>query len=383
MLELRRFLADRGDLAFSLALPIALFALMYGVFSGEGSFNGTANVVDIDGGVHAEAVVSGLESVPGMRVRLYSEDEADRALDRTSILTAIVIPAGFSDALDNSEQADLVFKVRGTGGDEGQIVMAITRGVVSDVAAEVQARRTTAAALAELGVPASEIPAQVDAAMAAWRTSPQVATASETVGGSDRFVDRLLPGILVMFLMFAVALNAQTLVEDRRIGTLERLLTTRLSLGQLFMGKFLSGIARAMAQAVILLTLAFIVLRMAGAGSFFQALVVALLVAAAVSAIGLVIAAVARTRDQAAWIAVVVTMFMTIFGGTFFPVGSGALDYLSRATFSRYAIDAMEGVISRGESLGAFGVELAVLAGVTVVGLVVARALFKATGETR
>ncbi|MBM3945387.1 MAG: ABC transporter permease, partial [SAR202 cluster bacterium] len=227
-----------------------------------------------------------------------------------------------------------------------------------------------------------EIPAEVDATLAAWRASPSLSVVPETVGGSDRFVDRLLPGILVMFLMFAVSLNAQTLVEDRRIGILERLLATPLTLGQLFAGKFLSGIVRAMAQAILLLSLAFIVLRVAGAGGFFQALVIALVVAAAVSAFGLIIAAVSRTRDQATWFAVIVTMFMTIFGGTFFPV-DGPLDIVSRITLNRYAIDAMEGVISRGETLGAFWVELAVLGGVAAVCLAVARPLFRVAGATK
>ena len=33
--EVRTYLQDKGDLAFSLLLPIILFALMYGAFGGD------------------------------------------------------------------------------------------------------------------------------------------------------------------------------------------------------------------------------------------------------------------------------------------------------------------------------------------------------------
>ena len=187
-----------------------------------------------------------------------------------------------------------------------------------------------------------------------------------------------------MILMLAVMLSAQALVEERRSGTLERLLTTQLTSNQLFLGKFLAGIARAMFQAVVLLSLAFIVLRPAGLEAFVLTLAVALLLAAAVSAIGLVIAALARTPDQASWAAVSLTMFMTVFGGTFFDLIPGsALEMLSRFTLNRYAIDAIGGVVDGAETLTAQGTELAVMGGVTVVGLLAARLLFRSAGGGR
>ena len=71
LLELKRYLANRGELAFSIALPVVLFALMYGAFGGGGdsAFDVTVDLVDLDGGVHARALVDGLDSVdPGALV---------------------------------------------------------------------------------------------------------------------------------------------------------------------------------------------------------------------------------------------------------------------------------------------------------------------------
>ena len=134
----------------------------------------------------------------------------------------------------------------------------------------------------------------------------------------------------------------------------------------------------------MLLGLAFIVLRPGGLDAFLLTLAISFLLAAAVSAIGLVISALARTRDQASWAAVSVTMFMTVFGGTFFDLVPGsALEMLSRFTLNRYAIDAIGGVVDGAESLTAQGTELAVMGGVMVVGLLAARLLFRSAGGGR
>ncbi|MEJ2738883.1 MAG: hypothetical protein P8105_03450, partial [Dehalococcoidia bacterium] len=46
--EVRAYLQDKADLVFSLLLPIAVFALMYGAFGGDTMFHGTAYVVNED-----------------------------------------------------------------------------------------------------------------------------------------------------------------------------------------------------------------------------------------------------------------------------------------------------------------------------------------------
>lgn len=380
-LELRRYLADRGELAFGVALPIALFALMYGTFSGGTSFNGTARIVDGDKGAVTAQILDRLAQVDGLSVELISDADATDRLDRSAILTAIVFPAGFSEAVATGKPARIITKQRGSGGDEGQIAANIVRAVTRQVASEFSAHSTVRQALAGDDVPADRIEATVSGLISESRERPFVTIETRIGGGGEDFVDRLMPGILVMFLTFAVTLGSQSIVEDRRLGTLERLLTTRLTLGQMFIGKFLAGMSRAVFQTLVLLSLGFAALRVAGAAEYFQVLAFCLLIAAAVSAIGLAIGALATNREQAVWSGVVITMFMTVFGGTFFPTGGGALDVLSHITLNHYAIDAIDAIISGGETLADQGPEAAVMAGIAIVGLAIARWGFRTSAQ--
>ena len=388
-LEAKRYLADRGDLAFSIALPIALFALMYGVFSGDTQFSADANIVDEDGGPAARELIDRVDAVEGLSVRLRDRADADAALDRSAIFTAIVIPAGFSSGLAGGEPVALTLRQRGSGGQEGQIVASIVTEQARRLAGEYEVRAAVRGLAAGSGVP----DARVDEVVARWaeevRRTPPVVVERATVGGaaaSDReaLVERLMPGIVVMFLLFAVMVGSQSLVEERRIGTLERLMTTRLGVGQLFLGKYLAGLVRGVMQATVLLSLGFVALRVAGPGTYMQAIAFAAVVASAVSAIGLMLGSIAKTQDQAVWTGVFFTMFMTVFGGTFFDVGDeGFLAVMSRFTLNKYALDAFEEILSGTGSVAGQRLELAVFAGVTVVALIAARLLFRVSGAGR
>ncbi len=381
-LDLKRFLLNPGELAFSIALPILLFALMYGAFGGgDVSFHATAHVVNLDGGEYGRELISRLDSMDEITVRERTAEDADGALERSAILTAVVIPAGFSDALEAGEPTHILFKQRGYGGQTGQIVAAIVSGVALEMGGEIQSRRMAHEALSGQGVAEVEINAEFDRRLAESRRNPPVGVEVRGLDEAEEanLLNRLMPGVTVMFLMFAVTMGAQTLVDERRIGTLERLMTTRLGINQLFAGKFISGTLRATLQAVILLALGFAALRAGDLSDFAQLVAFSVLVAAAVSAVGLVIGAAARTRDQAIWAAVFFTMFMTIFGGTFFETADGPLGVVARFTINHYAIEAMEGILSSGASLSDDVVGLGVMVGVTVVGLVVARTLFRSS----
>ena len=376
--ELKRFGVDRGALAFSIALPIALFSLMYGVFGGGTSFSATASMVDLDGGPVAARLLDRISAVDGLTVEMLTEAEADSALDRSRILTAVVIPAGFSGKLEAGDPASVLFKRRGSGGETGQIVSQIVQGAAQDIAAEFEVRELVRTQLNGKGIPEAQIEQSVRALMDAARTAPAVTVERRTVGEEEDPLDRLIPGVLTMFLMFAATMSAASIIVERRTGTLERLLTTRLSVNQLFVGKFLASVGRAMAQALILLSLAFAVLRVADAAAFAQVVVLSLLIAAAVSSLGLVVAGMARTQEQATWGSVFLTMTMTVFSGTFVSVGeTGVLAFLSKLTLNKYAIDGIHGIISGNAGLAGQGPEAAILGGIAVIGFILARVAFR------
>ncbi len=349
-------------------------------------FNATAHIAVLDRGVMSDALLERLEQTDGLDVKLYTEQEITDALDRSAIVYAAIIPTDFTASLLEGKTTEITFRRRGPGGDEGQIVAGIIRDAAQDIARGSSVKALVGDMVRESNVSDSTLNRVVDEAIRIEAENPSVVVRTESIGAQgDTFtVTRVIPGILVMILLLTVSLSAQTLVQERENGTLERLLTTQLTSNQLFLGKFLAGTARATLQAAILVILAFIVLRPAGLEALAQTLLLTLLLGASVTVIGLVISALARTTDQATWAAVSLTMFMTVFGGTFFELVPGSvLEMLSRFTLNRYAIDALGAVLDGTGNLSDQGMEIMIMGGVAIVGLVAARLLFRSAGGGR
>jgi ABC-type Na+ efflux pump permease subunit len=377
--EVRLYLRDKGDLAFGILLPIVTFALMYGAFGGATLFKATARVVDEDKGVYATQLIRQLDAVDGISVEELTLSDAESKLERSDLTLVLYIPAGFSETLASGGKAELTFLQRGNGGQDGQILASIIRGIAGRMDQGFQVSGQVRDNLKGTGIPQDRIDVTVQQLLDEERQQPAVGVTEEVLGGSPNFVNQYVPGIVTMYVLFSLALSARVIVEERRRGTLERLLTTRLSVAELFFGKFLASIGRGLVQTVILLSLSYAVFQLFTPLSFLAAILIVLVFTAAASALGMIIASVARTEDAATWTGVVLTMFMTMLGGTFFEVAPGSLlGVMGRFSINTYANDALRSVIDSGGSLSGTGLAFMVMAGVIVAGLVVSRLIFRA-----
>ena len=377
--EVRSYLQDRGELVFSLLLPIAIFALMYGAFGGESMFYGTAYVVNEDQeGTYSTRLIERLNELNNLEVSLLSWSEANANLERSDVLLVVYIPEDFSAKLASGHPTQIIFRQRGNGGQEGQIVSSLVHGVADEMSQEIQVERQVQRALVGKAIGKDHIQTTVQKLLDRERESPIVRVSEETIGTGIDPVHQFLPGIVTMFVLFAITLTARAIVEERKKGTLERLLTTHLRVGELFMGKYLASITIGLLQTFILLALAYIVFQIFTPLSFIQTLVIALFFAAAGSALGLVIASVVRSEDAATWIAVFFTMAMVMISGTFFPISEDSVLYsISQLSINTHANTAFKTIITEGGSLADVGLELVILAIVAVVGLTLSRIFFR------
>jgi ABC-2 type transport system permease protein len=376
--EVRLFLQDKGELSFALLLPIITFALMYGAFGGDTLFKATANIVNKDDGAYSQRLIAALDAVDGISVDLITPQEAERKLERSDLLLVLVIPADFSATLDAGGRAELLFKQRGNGGQEGQILASIIRGVAGAIDQEFQVRAGVTAFTADADLSAGQVTTAVEQYLGEERQDPTVTIGDETLGGGPDFITTFLPGIITMYVLFTLTISARAIVEERQRGTLERLLTTRLSASELFLGKYFSATARGFVQTFILLALSYAVFQLFTPLTFLYALIIALVFAAAAGALGLIIATVARSEDGAIWFGVVFTMFTVMLGGTFFEVTPGSvLAKIGTISINTYANEAFRTVIGQGGSITGTWPQLAVLGGVIVVGFIISRLLFR------
>ena len=377
--EVRLFIQDKGDLAFGILLPIVTFALMYGAFGGQTLFKTTASVVDEDGGAYATQLLQQLSEVKGITVQKLTLEQANARLNRSDLTLVLDIPAGFSSALTSGGQVQLTFLQRGNGGQDGQILASIVRSIAQKLNQQFQVTAQVKNNVKNTVISADRISIVVQQALQEEQQHPVITVSEQVYGEKGNFANQYIPGIVTMYVLFSLSLSARAIVEERKRGTLERLLTTRLNTGELFFGKFLANIGRGFIQTVILMALSYAVFQLFTPLSFVVSIFTVLVFAAAASALGMIIASVARSEDAATWIGVVFTMGITMLGGTFFSVAKGSvLDTIGKFSINTYANDTIRSVINNNGSLAGTGFAFEIMVGVVVIGLVISRLIFRA-----
>lgn len=144
----------------------------------------------------------------------------------------------------------------------------------------------------------------------------EVEIVSET-GEGFNWISYTAASMAVLFLMFAVTSGGRTLLAERRLGTLPRLLTAPMPALTVLVGKMAGIVLTGMLQMVLL----YVATTLTGAywGSPVAVVVSILTLVICASSVGALISAWARNAGQAGAIGTAVTLVGSAVSGTFFP----------------------------------------------------------------
>lgn len=170
-------------------------------------------------------------------------------------------------------------------------------------------------------------------------------------------------GLGVMFLLFSAAGAGGALIEERESGTLDRLLATRITMGELLAGKLAHLATLGVVQLAVMFVWGWLVFGLELPGHVLRFLAMAVPTALACSAFGLVLAAVCRTRKQLVAASNLLILTISALGGSMFPrfLMPEGLKKASLVFFNSWALEGFLDVFWREEGLAALLPEIAVL----------------------
>jgi ABC-2 type transport system permease protein len=333
--DARQRLRDRSLFLFTLALPLGLAFVFNLVFGGvdDGDEVFRYAVVDLDGGEAAasftEEFLPAVESGGAITVRAVPTVAQGRELVEAGEVAAMfVVPAGFSEAVGSNRPATLEI----VGDVDAQFGVQVARALAESYAADlagVQLSVATALA-AELG--GAPVPAELARQAAA---APHPVLLAEA--GADRreldLTTYLSAGMAVFFLFFSVQFGVSGLLDERRQGTMARLLAAPIGRGSVLAGKLAVSLLVGMVSMGLLVAATTVLLGAAWGDPLGVALLVVAGVLAATGVMALV-ASLARTGEQASAWQAVIAVVLGALGGAFFPVyqvggGLAAVSYLT------------------------------------------------------
>ena len=237
------------------------------------------------------------------------------------------------------------------------IVRSIVNAITNGMNTVLLAQRIGPAALAQIGSETGTAQAAIDAAAAQF--SSQAMTLSQAapiqlqqidLQGKTRSFDALqyfAPSMAILFMTFAMAAGATGILEEQRRWTLQRIVTTPTPRWLYLAGKLVGMFSTGVIQMAVLILSTSIIATLMGRrdpvwGSNVIGLVAMILVVVfAGTSLGLLIAALAKTPEQAMSFSSVALFLLGMLGGSFIPIDNlpALFGWLPKLTLNYWGIN--------------------------------------------
>jgi ABC-2 type transport system permease protein len=375
---------DRNAMLYMFAMPLGLsliIGLAFGGSSGDVTIDavpvavanhdtgatlpgGTALVL---GQTYQEAFVpTGNAAQDGAYKTIHELTKGQVAADLTrtrrqvedgDLAALIQVPPDFSTQVLEAGGSSAIHVYYDSGQSVGpSIVISIVRDITNGINTVILAQRVGPGYLLQLGATLGKDQAEIQQAAAqvsgeaiSNALNPPIQMQAVDLQGKTRSVDALqyfAPSMAILFMTFAMASGATSILTERRRWTLQRIITTPtprwLFMGGKLAGTYITGVA----QMIILMITTVLVARIMGrnaslwGSNYVGIALMTLAVVFTATSLGLVIAALSQTPDQASTYSTVALFLLGMLGGSFIQIQGlpTALSWLPKVTLNYWGI---------------------------------------------
>ena len=317
-------------------------------------------LVDHDRTPESRVLADALTASGYVRIVTRSDRPADigQALDHGRAVVGVEIPAGYAMDLAAGRSPSVQLLVDGTNSNTATVAQGYAARIVQQLGAELVAGPT--------GLP----PAGIDLRARAW-FNPSLESRVYNV-----------PAVIgVILLLMCLLLTSMAVVREREVGTLEQLLVSPLSAGELMLGKTIPVAGIALMQMALVTTVALLWFDVPLRGSVPTLLLGAALFILAGLSFGLFISTISATQQEAFLAMFLFLLPAIILSGFLYPIDTmpEIFQTLTLVNPLRHFLEIVRGIFLRGAGIGDLWVQFAVLTGMATAGLTIATRRFRAT----
>jgi ABC-2 type transport system permease protein len=373
--DLSQMLRDKRSLLFIVAMPI-VFTLFMG-FAYRGSTQSEEDTDDriplalIDPQPESrlnKMLFTRLESSDSIRVTVMDEDQAMDAFRAGEVAGVLAIPAGFGELVEAGKYAQLTL-IAEAASSEGQALYQLLRVPISQLMSSVEVARISA----DVQANPDEYARSIELAWSKWEENSKLdlvrveqAAAEETesedwTGGNP--YNQASPGILVQFAIFGLITSAQVLVQERKVRTLQRLMTTAMKPWEIVAGHMLAMFTLTFLQTAMLVLFGQLALKVNYLHEPMGTLLVSIALGLWIASMGLLIGVIAASDEQVILYSMIAMFLFSALGGTWFPLESagGAFAAIGKALPSAWAMNGLQNILIRGLGFESVGLPVAIL----------------------
>ena len=179
-----------------------------------------------------------------------------------------------------------------------------------------------------------------------------------------RFIDYFAPGVICFaIMMVTIIITIMIFINERRQGTLQRLLTSPASETEIVLGYALAFAIIGILQCIVIILTAIIIFGITIVGNVFLALIVVILLAIGHQGFGILLSSGAKNELQAVQFIPLIIFPAILLSGLFWPTESipSFLQPLSYFIPLKYGIDAERAIMLKGWGIGEVWFEISIL----------------------
>lgn len=385
-LNIQQIFRSPAELVGMIVLPLALTLVFGSAFGGAGQTAVIVPLVDEDASALSGQVATLIDEEPSLEVEMVERAEAQRRVEEREAGLAVVLSAGFGDDVLRGSAAIEV--LRDPASDTAWATSAVLQGVTTRMSGNVAAAfaAESIAGGGSGGMPTLRFE-DYAAADRLWEPVPPVGVTGQTVIASEVRGDaEMAPtntqystGFTVMFIMFVTFGGAAGILEEREQGTLRRLLVMPTSKATIIGGKITGIVMTALAQAAVLVGVGVALFRVPWGADPVAVTLLLVAYILAVTGLAVLVSSVVRSRDQFAGLSPLISVGLSMIGGSFWPleIVSPFMQTLARFTPAGWAMIGLTDVVARNQGLAAAALPIAVLLGFAAVALAAGIKLLK------
>lgn len=365
---LRSLKHDRRTVGFLVLMPLFMITIFGYTFGGDLE-DVSVTVVNLDPGVGnvsaSEAVIDGLVAGDTLKIeRIYTLAPAG---------DVIISPSGpellVREAVSEVESGDVWAVIVFESGFTADVLQSIEdigsapTGELGTITIHIDASNTNIAQAIT-----NEVRLTVQTVIASeYHVLPPITVSEDMVyGEGSEFIDFFAPGVMgLAAMMVTFMLSIISFVHERTTGTLDRLLTTPATEGEIVAGYALALGLVGLIQSVVILVTAVALFQVQIVGSPLLVLMIIFVLGAGNQGLGFLLSSNAKNEFQAVQFMPIILFPSILLAGVFWPI-EAVPDLLRPVSYFiplTYAVEGCRSVMIRGWGIGDVWLELAVLIG--------------------
>jgi ABC-type Na+ efflux pump permease subunit len=327
--DLILFFHDQRSVILTFLLPVILITLFAFAYGSIGAYNGRSEpvklmVADMDQTSASKEIIYRIDSLEDINIVISDSAKSKELVIKGKFAGALIIYKGFQDSLEAGKATpiELVYD-RSREMEIGILQQNIFRTVMSS-AGEIVFKKSVEKYLQNQfpDIDKSISDNILRAAIKNNNYTPVIKWTSIVGEKNDTKLGLIqaVAGTAILMLLFSVAGVGTSILEEKENGTINRLLYSPLKGSAILYGKMLFAFFISILQLTSMFLFAWLLFNMDLTVNIPALLLMIIATAFAVSSLGIFLAAVAKTRQQAQNLSTIIILVMSAIGGSMIPL---------------------------------------------------------------